>query len=321
MEPHAMLRLIGPTPIRRISDLISTISDLFVVPPTAAQQLLAQQLRQELEAIGTDMGEALPFWKAAWENLLQEARSSDPRYFMRWPTIAGTMVNRTTPFSLDVYRRLRHARDWRTVWKPAISRPPFGHGPRFLPYFRTDANTVMHAGHLLHFAAITGRSWLDHDVIVEFGGGYGSMCRLVRRLGFKGRYVIFDLRPILALQRYYLALHGIAAGYDSAATNLLTTSLATVADSFGPRTAVMSTWALSEMPFPLRGEITALLTDPRCAAALFAYQRRFEGVDNTAWFRDLADSTAADFTWILTPIDDDSDYLVGQRRGGSGLLG
>ena len=316
-----MLRWLGPTAIRRVTDVISTVTDLFVAPPTPAQQSLAQQLRQELEVIGSDMGEALPFWKAAWESLLREAQSSDPRFFMRWPTIAGTMVNRTTPFSLDVYRRLRQSREWRTVWKPAITRLPFGHGPRFLPYPRTDANTVMHAGHLLHYAAVTGGNWRDHDVIVEFGGGYGSMCRLVRKLGFQGRYVIFDLRPILALQKYYLALHGIAAGYDAAATNLLTTSLATVADSFGPRTAVMSTWALSEMPLPLRGEITALLADPRCTAALFAYQRRFEGVDNTAWFRDLAGFTASDFTWILTPIDDDSDYLVGQRRGGAGLLG
>ena len=79
------------------------------------------------------------------------------------------------------------------------------------------------------------------DVIVEFGGGYGSMCRLVRKLGFKGRYVIFDLRPILALQKYYLGLHGVEAGYDLTAANLLTASLATVMEALGPRTAMMST--------------------------------------------------------------------------------
>jgi hypothetical protein len=51
----------------------------------------------------------------------------------------------------------------------------------------------------------------DADCIVEFGGGFGSMCRLIGALGFRGRYVIFDLPPVLALQRYYLGLHGIEA--------------------------------------------------------------------------------------------------------------
>jgi hypothetical protein len=309
-----MLRLIGPNAIRRVTDLISTVSDLFVPPPTPAQQQLAQTLRQELEAIGADMGEALPFWKTAWESLLRESQTSDPRFFMRWPTIAGTMVNRTSPFAIRAYRRLKLTRQWRTVWKPAITRPPYGHGPRFLPYLRTDANTVMHAGHLRHYASVTGRNWLDHDVIVEFGGGYGSMCRLVRKLGFKGRYVIFDLRPILALQKYYLGLHGVEAGYDLTAANLLTASLETVMEALGPRTAMMSTWALSEMPLALRDDITGLLADRRWGDVLFAYQLRFEGLDNAAWFRDMAARTAGGFAWTLTHIDADSDYLVGQRR-------
>jgi hypothetical protein len=49
----------------------------------------------------------------------------------------------------------------------------------------------------------------DTDCIIEFGGGFGSMCRLVHALGFRGQHIIFDLPPVWALQRYYLRLHGI----------------------------------------------------------------------------------------------------------------
>jgi hypothetical protein len=76
----------------------------------------------------------------------------------------------------------------------------------------------------------------------------------------------------------------------------------------------MSTWALSEMPLPLRSRIVALLDEPRCTSALFACQNQFEGTDNAAWFAALAAATEANWIWRITRIDDDSDYMTGVRR-------
>ena len=42
------------------------------------------------------------------------------------------------------------------------------------------------------------------DLIVEFGGGYGSFARVVMNGGFRGRYVIYDLHPFNLIQKYYL---------------------------------------------------------------------------------------------------------------------
>jgi hypothetical protein len=79
------------------------------------------------------------------------------------------------------------------------------------PMFSTNAMAMEHALHLFRFHSRLGSYLHDADCIVEFGGGFGSMCRLIGALGFRGRYVIFDLPPVLALQRYYLGLHGIEA--------------------------------------------------------------------------------------------------------------
>jgi hypothetical protein len=88
--------------------------------------------------------------------------------------------------------------------------PPFP--PMFSPpMFSTNAMAIAHALHLFRFHSRLGSYLHDADCIVEFGGGFGSMCRLIGALGFRGRYVIFDLPPVLALQRYYLGLHGIEA--------------------------------------------------------------------------------------------------------------
>lgn len=298
---------------RRVSNLIATWRDLFAPPATQEQRALADDLQRDLAALQTGTGQQLPFWQSTWQAILQESRNGDPLYFMRWPPIAATMVNGTTAFSARALLRLRRSADWKTVWKPAITHKLYGYGPPFLPYGKTNANTVMHAAHLLHFAATTGQSWLEHDVILECGGGYGSMCRLVRALGFRGRYVIFDLPPVLALQKYYLGLHGVQAGFDSRAANLLCATLDSAAAAFGGRIAMMSTWAMSEMPPPLREQIAALLDDPRLQAALFTYQNRFEGLDNAAWFAAMAQARQPAWRWARTEIDASSDYLVGVR--------
>jgi hypothetical protein len=41
------------------------------------------------------------------------------------------------------------------------------------------------------------------DFVIEFGGGYGSLCRLFFNQQFKGQYVLFDLPPFSALQHFF----------------------------------------------------------------------------------------------------------------------
>ena len=63
---------------------------------------------------------------------------------------------------------------------------------------------IHHAYHLAQFEEKTRTQVHEIDFVLEFGGGYGSMCRLFYNLGFRGRYVIFDLPSFSALQIYYL---------------------------------------------------------------------------------------------------------------------
>ena len=59
--------------------------------------------------------------------------------------------------------------------------------------------------HLALFEETTGSKIDTLELIFEFGGGYGSMCRLAHNLGFNQAYIIFDLQPFSALQNYYLS--------------------------------------------------------------------------------------------------------------------
>jgi len=61
---------------------------------------------------------------------------------------------------------------------------------------------------ILKQIAITGIKTETLERIVEFGGGYGAMSAVVRRLGFTGDYYIYDLPEFLILQEYYLSNMG-----------------------------------------------------------------------------------------------------------------
>ncbi|MBV1796081.1 hypothetical protein [Siccirubricoccus sp. G192] len=308
--------MLNKSVLHKLEDVTATLSDFFVRPPTQREADLAEQLRGDLRHLADASSNQLPFWKATCEALMALAESSDPRYFKRWQPIGSTMVARTTPYAIRNYRQLRRSPDWKNVWAEAIAVPQHGRAPPFLVDPRTDAITVQHATNLRHYESVTGRSLLSHDCVVEFGGGYGSMCRLMNRLGFTGRYVIFDQPPILALQRYYLGLHGLRADYATEGSIVLCRSLAEVAEFMQPGSALMSTWALSEMPLDLRAEIEMFLHDGRSVAALLAYQKHFEGVDNAAYFQGLQERSARDWTWHQAQIDPVNAYVVGSRREG-----
>jgi hypothetical protein len=70
----------------------------------------------------------------------------------------------------------------------------------------SSGTLIHHAYHLHRFETVTGRFLLELQEIIEFGGGYGSMARLLARLGYRGRYHIHDLPEFAALQRFYLRM-------------------------------------------------------------------------------------------------------------------
>ena len=312
--------------LRLAEDSLATLGDLRGRPSSPSQMDLARRLREELEGLlrAGRTGEGSAFWQTICAELRRLAVEGDPMYFMRWPPIGATMVHGASPVTLRMWRMLRRSPDWHSVWRPALRHPRFGHPPPFVPMLSTNAMAVEHASHLFRYHRAFDAYPHDSSCVVEFGGGFGSMCRLIRAMGFRGQYVIFDLPPVLALQRYYLGLHGITAGYGPEAEVWLCPDLdritAWLAEGGGKRASLMSTWALSEMPMPLRRRIEALFRMDVARNALLAYQPSFEGVDNIGYFRELMGGSGDRWHWTEAPVDPldqparawDSLYLFGR---------
>jgi hypothetical protein len=302
--------------------------DLRKTPPSRAETALAECLTGELKALlgAHRTGEASDFWQGICGELHRLATTDDPRYFMRWPPIGATMVHGAGPTTLRALWIMYRSPTWRAQWRPALWHTQHGHPPPFAPMPSTNAMAIEHASHLWRFHRHQGFFLHDTDCIVEFGGGFGSMCRLAHALGFRGQYIIFDLPPVLALQRYYLGLHGIEADDSGNANVWLCSSLdsimARVSGTSLERVSLMSTWALSEMPMAVRRRIEPFFELEAADKALFAYQPSFEGTDNRDYFRGLMTRTSNRWVWGELPVDPseesptshDSLYMFGRRR-------
>ncbi len=123
----------------------------------------------------------------------------------------------------------------------------------------------------------------EYDQVVEFGGGFGALCRLARRLGFRGRYALSRHRAaaqpaalVPARQRHARGRGRGDARFRHADPPVGEVS-ALLAEE-GRRTAFLAHGSL-ETPIPLRDELLHTLRRTQVEAIWLIYRSNF-GVHN-----------------------------------------
>lgn len=132
-------------------------------------------------------------------------RGDDISDFTNWSTVQATMFVGEAPYIVNEYLSL--CDEWPECL-PAIAEGVTGNPKRLSFAPETSGNMVHQAYHLLQLRR-TGLDINSMRSIVEFGGGYGAMARLCRKLGYRGKYYIHDLPEFSYLQQYYLEQEGI----------------------------------------------------------------------------------------------------------------
>ena len=165
--------------------------------------------------------------------------------------------------------------------------------------------------------------------IFEFGGGYGSMCKLVHNLNFKGRYVIFDLPPLSALQSFFLNMNRISAISYNEYLEINSNGVICVSEFEQLKTIIsdnrnisdavfIANWSLSESPINLRHSILPLVRSFK--AFLVAYQGLFGDIDNVKFFEEELVNANKNIKWHNWKIKHlsnqryrDNYYLMGNK--------
>lgn len=166
---------------------------------------LAQRFGERVAAVRSrvDARYVRPDWARRNAELERDLLPVPPQDFLRHPSIAFQMfVNeRLLPHELP-YVRSRLA-DERLLAEPPVGGPPTVALPD--SDIRTSSNTVHQAFHLLRYQEATGRRIAEAATIVEWGGGFGALVRLIVAVhGGEPTCTVFDTPIFSAVQWLYL---------------------------------------------------------------------------------------------------------------------
>ena len=312
---------------RALRSLLDILFSKRLSAPTSAEQAALALLLAEFRDLPiVTIAEQSPS-EAEWADNMNKLRDlvlrEDPRKFLQWGIVAHTMFIVYAPYIAKELRHLKHRQDWDARWKKALLESPIGYPTPYIFYPKSSANLIHHAYHVARFEETIGRRIDSMDFIFEFGGGYGSMYRLIHNLGFRGKYIIFDLPPFSALQRYYLRSLGFPVCSLSDFANMKDTitctsdleslkGLLSDGSSLG-NSLMIATWSLSETPISIRDPLTPFLA--YFESYLIAYQHRFGEVDNVKYFEHWkASHTTVDWSSWSIPHMPGNSYLIGKPR-------
>lgn len=162
------------------------------------------RLYQEVEMFGASSF-VTPLWQKYNESAMKVFLPRPPFNFLRTKIIRTTMsveaygkwlaeertfIERALPQST-----LRELLEEDTVGKPIICDSKY----------LTSHTSIHHLYHLVNFQNKTGCKISKYDSILEWGGGYGNMAKIVNRMNKKITYTIIDTPLFCCIQWLYLA--------------------------------------------------------------------------------------------------------------------
>jgi hypothetical protein len=249
-------------------------------------------LRAEMEAATSTS--TTPEWSEYCAALKFYVAHNNPAKFLQWPVILETMNVQGSGYIETEFHYLRRG-DWKK-WRRVLQESSVGGNYPYFLYPWTTDNSVHHCYHLARFVEATGVSISSFGKIFEYGGGYGNLCRIIRAVGFKKEYVITDLPQFHALQRFYLRCVGTEASllpFSTCSSWLSNQKLSDV--------LFIATWSFSESELAHRQVVETFL--PLFSALLIAFQNKFSGIDNVAYFEDLKDRVHGTHQCSIVEID------------------
>jgi len=238
-------------------------------------------------------------WDGLLDEIIEEINNS-PMTFLRSPAIRQTIHPNQQDLARSYFEDLLKKPFFTDHIFPRVQEPSMGdpYLCDFFPFASPLSIQYLYYLTLMHekFGFFLPESQVNH--IVEIGGGYGNLCRLMKSFGFNGRYVIVDMPDMHKIQEHYLNYVLSGKLNETAIEFRMTDGLSRFS---APKDSILiATFSLNEMPMDLRKSIEPFYKN--FGYLFFAYNRTFCGVDNYKYFADLS-SRLVD-TFFVQVFDD-----------------
>lgn len=247
----------------------------------------------------------IDFWNVMQEVLADDLKNLPFDRFKMWASIMTVPLMAKRAWASYAVNAMAAAAKNENVLNACIE-PGIGLTPLdFKTHYKVFDDVEVSMNRMQHVSHLCYTDWIDNiknlDTIVDIGAGIGEMTDVVRHLGFKGKYVIYDFPVLLEIQKRYhdqLGLENVE--YVSDVNDLEEADLC------------ISTWSLTEMSLDLREKIMGRIGETK--NWLVAYSGRIFGIDNhkyiTEDFIPRFTEHEIEFTDIdFMPWDGGSKYL------------
>jgi hypothetical protein len=312
---------------KKIFELIYSTLYSTKINPSAFESKFVEELREEISKIQKIKTDNQTGAELEWSNnvnsIIDNIMKRDPRKFLSWDVIKKTMfVIRESYINIEL-QAIKNSNEFNDFWENVIAENSIGAPMRFWKYSKSSANLIHHAYHLLKLKEKVNIEFDKLDLVVEFGGGYGSMCRLLHNCNFSGKYIIFDLPVFSALQRFYLKCVGLKIlkpeEFKSDKSGVVCISdLQQFEDLISIKikeneSLFIGTWSLSETPLIFREKFKTNLKSYK--NYLVGFQEKFNEVDNVDYFQNIQ-KEFSDYNWMSWEIQHLKHhyYLIGTRN-------
>lgn len=186
----------------------------------------------------------------------------------------------------------------------------------YLQYFSmfSDVPTSMNRIQMFSHLAIAGLGHKEIEsmnTIVEIGAGIGDMADIVSKLGFNGKYIIYDFEEVSLIQRWYHKQLGLTNVHYASTPE----QLAELLDGTDGPDLTVATWSLTEMPMDLRSQLVPILNNTK--NWVVAYSKSIFGYDNQSYMTSFADNLPEGMTKSFIdvpfmPWDGGTLYFIGR---------
>ncbi|GAI10638.1 unnamed protein product, partial [marine sediment metagenome] len=152
--------------------------------------------------------EITPFIQPTWLERLDEFDkyflSDFDIDFLKHRVMTNMLVRGKPPFIDGLLQFLKKCYDEREL-KSYLRENTVGTPDITNLRYLTSSTSITHLYHLALFESKTGVNLKHLSTVIEFGGGYGNMAKIFKRINPDATYIIIDLPVFTFLQYVYLA--------------------------------------------------------------------------------------------------------------------
>jgi len=258
--------------------------------------MLNIQIKEEAKIISSRNSYGSCFWDSIRSSVLRKIINEDISDFASWDEIHKTMyVSNIHGYVKNEYDYIKDKEYIKFVSRNNLKHETTHNG--------VCSNTIHMLYHIQKFTDTTGVHLKSLNSVVEFGGGFGNMCKVIKNQNNQIDYTIFDFEEFNLLQKYYLNENGIT---DTKFCNNIENLENKQYD------LLVATWSLSEAPRSVRENF---LRRVNISNFIIAYQGSFEGVDNNDFFSYMSNNIP-EIKWHKVPIEHigNQNYLFGVKK-------